>query len=300
MDYIINSKHRISGMLCTGAYSAFGQDHATTSLLFGSGITIRAWSSVESWIWTPSSTVVNEFRFGHNRVSQGFTIGDSGYIADGSGGPCTTTGCGGKSYPLNSGLKGGLPTIQIAGFTGGGSLLGNPNGSRPGLTGPSPYSDFQDSVSYLRGKHALKFGGEFAHLQADQVTQNFRGVQILFKGGQTSQIPGSTPLEDFFAGNPLRGINNVGNGARKMVWWKYAGFVQDDWRIKPRLMLNLGLRYEYGSPIREANDLFGNFDPNSEVGIGQQGQPSVCNSLCKPDHKNFSPRQGFAWAATGR
>jgi len=48
-----------------------------------------------------------------------------------------------------------------------------------------------------------------------------------------------------------------------MIWNKYAGFVQDDWRIKPRLMVNLGLRYEYTSPLREVNNLYGNFDPNS-------------------------------------
>ena len=50
-----------------------------------------------------------------------------------------------------------------------------------------------------------------------------------------------------------------------MNWMHYAGFVQDDWRIKPRLMLNLGLRYEYNQPMREVNNLLGNFDPNSSL-----------------------------------
>src|SRR5467141_2242067 len=77
MDYTISSKHRISGMLWTGAYIATGQDHPIVNALFSSGIHIRSWSTVESWIWTPSSTVVNEFRFGYNRVGQGFTVGDS-------------------------------------------------------------------------------------------------------------------------------------------------------------------------------------------------------------------------------
>ena len=86
IDYAINSKHRISGMLWTGDYRATGQDHPTTNALFKSGIQERAWSTVENWIWTPSSSVVNEFRFGYNRVSQGFTVGDSGIIPDGSGG----------------------------------------------------------------------------------------------------------------------------------------------------------------------------------------------------------------------
>jgi hypothetical protein len=83
-----------------------------------------------------------------------------------------------------------------------------------------------------------------------------------------------------------------------MTWNKTAGFLQDDWRMKPRLMLNLGLRYEYASPIKEVNGLLGNFDP--ALGLVQQGQPSVGDTLWKPDRKNFSPRVGFAWDVTGK
>ena len=303
IDYTINDKNRISGMLWVGYYEAFGQDHPTVNPLFGAGIFIRSWSNVENWIWTPSSTVVNEFRFGYDRLSQGFTIADQGIIPNGTGGLCTATGCSGGAYPLNSGVTigGGLPNITISGFGGG---LGNPNGTRPGVTGPSPYSDFQDSVSYLRGKHALKFGAELTHIRADQITSDFRGVQVNFRGGFTPGLTDcagvSCPLEDYFAGNPNIGIVTVGDGVRKMVWWHYAGFAQDDWRIKPRLMLNLGLRYEYNQPMREVNNLLGNFDPNSQFGIVQQGQQGVGPSLWKPDHKNVSPRVGFAWDVTGK
>jgi hypothetical protein len=297
IDYAINSKHRISGMLWIGYYEAFGQDHPTVNPLWGSGIFIRSWSNVENWIWTPSSTVVNEFRFGYDRLTQGFTIGDQGIIPDGSGGLCTVSGCGGKGYPLNTGVTigGGLPNITIAGFAGG---LGNPNGTRPGVTGPSPYFDFQDSVSYLRGNHAFKFGVDITHIEADQISTDFRGVQVNFNGSLA--FSGSTPLEDFFAGTPNVGSVLVGNGNRTMKWMHYAGFAQDDWRIKPKLMLNLGLRYEYAQPIKEVNGLYGNFDPNSQFGIVQQGQPGVGPTLWKPNRKNFSPRVGFAWDVTGK
>jgi Carboxypeptidase regulatory-like domain len=304
IDYTINSKHRISGMLWTGDYKGTGQDHPIVNNLFNTGISVVSWTAVGNWIWTPSSTLVNEFRFGYDSVSQGFTIGDQNIIPDGSGGLCTATGCGGGHYPLNSGVTvgGGLPFIQISGFTGGGGAgLGNPNGTRPGLTGPSPYSDYQDSISYLRGKHAFKFGGEVTDIEADQVIQDFRGVLVLFSGGQTPGVSdcsgASCPLEDFFSGTPSKGIVSIGNGNRTMKWMHYAGFVQDDWRIKPRWMLNLGLRYEYASPIREVNNLFGNFDP--KLGMVQQGQASVGPTLWKPDPHNFSPRVGFAWDVRG-
>jgi len=297
IDYVINSKHRISGMFWTGYYLGTGQDHPTVNPLFKSEFIIRSLSTVENWIWTPSSTVVNEFRFGYDRLTNNAAVGDEGIIPDGSGGLCTVTGCGGKGYPLNTGVTkgGGLPNITIGNFGGG---LGNSNGGRPMGTGPSPYLDFQDSVSYLRGAHALKFGVEVTHIEADQNTTDFRGVDINFAGGLA--FAGSTALDDYFAGNPNLGSVTVGNGNRKMVWWHYAGFVQDDWRIKPRLMLNLGLRYEYNQPMREVNNLLGNFDPNSSTGIVQQGQPGVGSTLWKPDHKDFSPRVGFAWDVTGK
>ncbi len=306
IDYVINSKHRISGTLWTGNYNATGQDHAVTNALFESGIYIRTWTVVGNWIWTPSSSVVNEFRFGYDRATQGFTVADQNMVADGSGGLCTAGGCGGTHYPLDTGAKRALTTILVGGFVSGGSFLGNPNGTRPGSTGPSPYFDFQDNLSYLRGKHSLKFGGEITHIEADQFTTDFRGIQILFNGGG---IPGfnepacggpSCPLEDFFAGIPTNGINNTGNGVRVMKWMHFAGFVQDDWRIKPRLMLNLGLRYEYAQPIKEVNNLYGNFDPNSQFGIVQQGDPGVGPTLWKPNRLDFSPRVGFVWDVTGK
>jgi len=83
-----------------------------------------------------------------------------------------------------------------------------------------------------------------------------------------------------------------------LTWRSIAGFVQDDWRLTPKLMVNLGLRYSYVSPMKEANNLLGNFDP--ALGMVQQGQSSVGDTVIKPDHKNFSPRVGFAWDVTGK
>jgi hypothetical protein len=271
IDYAINSKHRISGMFWIGNYTATGQDHPIGSPLWETGIYERPLTTVENWIWTPSSSVVNEFRLGYNRGGQIFTIADQGVLADGSGGVCTATGCG-KGYPLNTGVTkvGGLPQINV-GFGAGGATLGNPN-SRPDIQAPNPYWDVQDSVSYLLGKHALKFGGEFARIEADRNHTNYRG-QINFLGGATNNpafncLPPatgscSTNLEDFFAGNLSNAFAPVGNGVITITWRKYAGFIQDDYRIAPKLMLNLGLRYEYTSPIKEASGFFGNFDPTA-------------------------------------
>ena len=70
----------------------------------------------------------------------------------------------------------------------------------------------------------------------------------------------------------------------------YAGFLQDDWRIKPRLTLNLGMRYELNTVVHERDGLMGNFDRS---GLVQTNNPY------NGDHNNFSPRVGFAWDVFG-
>ena len=73
-------------------------------------------------------------------------------------------------------------------------------------------------------------------------------------------------------------------------------FVQDDWRLTPSLTLNLGLRYEYETPIHEDHNLLGNFDP--KLGLVQVGK-QISNPY-NPDRKQFAPRVGIAWDVTGK
>ena len=301
LDYNLNAKHRFSWMYFQASYQGSGQDFPQVNELFTDTFPKVAKTTDANWIWTPTSSLVNEARFGFNNGTQ-FATGNDPGKANGSGGLCTSTGCSGGGYPLNTGLTGGpsgLPYINVSGFVGNGGFLGA-RGGRPILFGPSPFYDFQDSVSYLRGKHALKFGFEYAHIGAGEDAADTRG-RIQYKGGATPELTDcggqSCPLEDFFAGNPSRAIQLVGNGLLKTTWFKTAAFVQDDWRITTKLMLNLGLRWEYTAPIKASNDLLGNFNPT--VGLVQQGQPGVGSTLVKPDYKNFSPRVGFAWDITG-
>jgi Carboxypeptidase regulatory-like domain len=299
IDYHINSKHQLNGMMWLGHYNGSGIDHAMVNPAFGDTVSVRNWTYVANWIWTPGSRWVNELRFGYSRNTQKLDPVDQNVIADG------------KNYPINTGL-GGFPNIYIKGFFQGGSF-GSWRG-RPQDNGPNPYYDVQDSVSYLLGKHAFKFGGEFAHIEADANVHDTRG-RFDFRGGAAFKIPitcptgqtppcfnSSTPLEDFLAGKLPGGSFApnllVGSAVRTATWRSIAGFVQDDWRLTPKLMLNLGLRYSYVSPMKEANNLLGNFDP--ALGMVQQGQSSVGDTVFKPDHKNFSPRLGFAWDVTGK
>jgi hypothetical protein len=285
LDYRINSQHMINGMLWIGNYnSPYGEDHVALNPNWQDTAFIRNWTAVGSWVWTPSSTVVNELRFGYTRNGQRLLPFDSNVLANGTG------------YPINTGITtaGGFPTVWLQGFGQSNRWLGSWNG-RPMENGPNPFYDVTDSVSYLKGKHSFKFGGEYGHIEADAFVHDTRG-RIEFDG--KTAFAKSTPLEDFFAGTPTKGRQLVGDAHRTLTWMNYAGFVQDDWRLTSKLILNLGLRYSYESPMKEANNLLGNFIPS--LGLVQEGQSSVGNTIWKPDYRDFSPRLGFAWDVSGK
>ena len=297
IDYAINDKNRINGMLLTGHYHALGEDHAEVNAGWGNNVVQTTWTVSGDWVYTPNSRWVNEARFGYDRTVFLFDPADSNIPADGSG------LTGGAGYPINTGsLVGGMPTIVIAGFDSQASqLLGSQNG-RPLDSSPNPYWDLQDNVSYLLGKHALKFGFEFAHIEGDSDARGgqrgfiqFLGAGFPFAG---NAFPGASPLSDFFAGTPSNGSLLTGNPNLRILWTSTAGFIQDDWRITPKLTINAGLRYSYISPFHEVNNQLGNFIPS--VGLVQQGQPGVGSTLWKPEYHDFSPRLGFAWDVTGK
>src|SRR5690242_14776638 len=282
IDYRINDKHMINGMFYKANYLALGEDFAMVNPIWENDVPEISWTASGNWVWTATSRLVNEFRVGYNRFTFEFLPHDRTSLADGT------------TYPLNTGITstGGFPSINITGFN---AQLGSRRG-RPLEASPNPYHDFQDNVSYLMGKHSFKFGGEFSHIEGDSNPHDTRG-RIIFNGGQT--LGGSsTALEDFFAGDPFRAFLLTGNPAIKATSNVYGVFGQDDWRVTSKLIVNLGLRWEYRTPYHEANNLLGGFDP--KLGLVQQGQASVGDTMWKPDRKNFSPRLGFAYDVTGK
>jgi len=281
IDYRINSQHSLNSMVHIGNYFGDGEDHPITAKYWQNGDPIRTYTVGSNWIWTASPRVLNDFHFGFTNVHFGLVPDDANLFANG------------KDYPLNTGITstGGFPSVDITGY-GIGGTLGSWRGRPTEFS--NPVFNFSDNLSYLRGKHGFKFGGEFAHIHTDFNGHDTRG-RIQFRGKQT--FASSTPLEDFFAGKPGRAYQLVGPTLRQLNWTSTAAFFQDDWRIAPKFMLNLGVRWSYVSPFKEANGLLGGFDPVR--GLVQQGQ-SGFDTMVKPDYKNFSPRVGFNWDITGK
>ncbi len=267
IDYHINDKNSVNGVLIVGHYVGVGEDRGFINALFVNGYPIETWTASGNWDYTPNSRAVNEVRFGYNRMSINQTSLDANL-----------------PNPFNTqASQPGLPTIAINPF----GFFGTWH-NRPQSSSPNPYWDVQDGFSYLAGKHALKFGGEYTHIEADSLIPDYARGRINFGD-----------LPSFFAGTPDGGQFLIGNPQRTVRWYELAGFAQDDWRLTTKLTINLGLRYSYGSPLREANNNWANFDPSSPTGLVQQGTPGE-STMWAPNRGDLSPRFGFAYNVNGK
>ncbi len=291
VDYRINDHQTLSSMYFFGNDSGTVDDALQLQSKWLTEIHTRAQVFGTNWTWTPSSTWVNEARFGYNRLYQ------PTYSADHNESAASLGIDDGVTNPL----YGGLPRLKIKGFGGLFETLGG--FKWPKVQGPDERYQFVDHVSRTVGKHALIFGGE---IHRDSFSGGAFGDgkgYIIFSGGAAFSNPSGTSsvLEDFLAGDPSGSIPFpthalVGAAPTRSIYnWSYAGFVQDDWRISSGLTVNLGLRYDYSSVIKESNNLLGNFDPNQ--GLVQVGQQ--ISAPYNGDHKDFAPRVGLAWSPFG-
>ncbi len=275
VDHVINEKNNLTGRYFFGDSLQTEQDIFVLRPEWRSTSDLNAQVFGVNWIWTPNVRWVNEAKFGFNRFWQAILTADNALD------PVQTYGINtGVTDPVNF----GMPTILIGGFT----QLGG-NRGWPLLTTPNKTYQLVDNISYIRGNHAFRFGGEFRHGSTDNVRNRSGKGRIRFEGD--GAFDGSTPLEDFLAGAPSRGDIFVGSSRRLVSMNSFGAFIQDDWRVKRNLTINYGVRYDLNGVIKEKDDLLGNFDPS--VGLQQVG--INIDQPYKGDHNNFAPRLGIVW-----
>ena len=282
VDYQITQQHSIHGVYFFGNNNGTVSDASQLQAKWLTLIHTRAQVVGVSWTWIPTNRLVNEARFGYNTLYQPTYVNDHDMPA--------------SAYGLNTGvtnpLYGGLPRINISDFYIFPQELGGFNW--PKVQGPDTRFQFIDHISYNVGKHALKFGGELHHDSFSGGAYGGARGRIKFGFGNDA-FPGATSLEDYFAGFTASASQLVGDPTRHIHNWGFAGFAQDDWLIGRKLTLNLGLRYEINTVVKEEHNLLGNFDP-------QRGLVQVGQGISAPyngDHTGFAPRIGFAWDIFG-
>jgi hypothetical protein len=194
--------------------------------------------------------------------------------------------------PTDPEVTGGLTTQTIGGLTQLGRQATNPQ-----YQNPTNYN-LRTSYTILRGRHSLKFGYEYLRVNTEvQDTNPLMGIDTYT--GQYSRPTGAGAnniynLADFFFG--LRSQYELANlTVAEMRQRFHFGYIQDDFKVNQKLTLNLGLRYEFGTPYYEKNNRLSNYDPASNSIVLASDGSLYNRTLVDPDYNNFGPRIGFAY-----
>lgn len=209
----------------------------------------------------------------------------------------------------------GAPTISLTGFdqTGATQALG-----RKDYTG-----HITDVATLVRGKHQLRFGGEYRRNYMDlQYQRNTRGtftfngtatsnasVQAILPSGATRYDNDTTVtsdirvIADYLAGYVASSSFTQGSLRRGIYQNTFAAFGQDQFQVTPTFTLNYGLRYEYNAPIT-SNGQLSVFRPGATgadgYGLVLAGSPGALTTVYPGNHTNLSPRFGFSWQNASR
>jgi outer membrane receptor protein involved in Fe transport len=268
--------------------------------------------------WILKSNLVADFRIGytkHHANRDNFAF-DSAF--SGATDPMAALGAQGTTTPQD-GARLYLPSVGI-GNAGGG--FGSGLFGHEGWLGlfDQPSFHFGGTVSWVKSNHNVKFGGDGIRLgQRYAVTGGQNGPQLNFDGrfsslgaGQNNFVYG---MADLLLGRTTT-FSQFGVEDYTIHNWDYYFFVQDDWKVTPRLTLSPGLRYEFYQPPSVSGDqrteyftpnpvqgsvstFQSTLFPNAPTGIAFAGDPGVPDGFYKTEHNLIAPRLGLAWDVGG-
>lgn len=301
MDYVINSRNNLYFRYGQNPFQEFrGLVWPERSVAESSGNTPlnrngRNW--IADWTTTINPTTTFNLRAGLARWEE---AGGNGY----------GTGFDPRQLGFADSLVGQFSVLQFPGFNlGSYAQIGN---GRPITPGTNDAYTLQPNLSLVKGKHFLKIGGEVRDFRDNRANPGNASGFYTF-GKNWTQARANTPdavsgneLATFLLGIPTnasvdRGIDTAFRNRY------YAVFLQDDWKLTSRLTLNLGLRWDYESPLVERYDrMLRGFDfsataPISAPGLSLRGGTLFANNGGSPrtsfnrDRNNIQPRVGLAF-----
>jgi Carboxypeptidase regulatory-like domain/TonB dependent receptor len=225
-----------------------------------------------SWVSTISPTMVNEARFNFTRFAY-------------------------NELASNPGVNFGIPRTEIQGLPLPGGMrirYGAQQGdATPGIFAQNTFA-FRDMLTTVRGKHGVKFGVDVDRLQDNSVENGNARPDYVFNGFWN--FANGTPIYEAIGVNPSTG----GPASVKPQYFRSTDiglFIQDDWKLRHNLTVNVGLRWEYFGPPTEAHGHLENIIPGNNPTTGLMDAVAVLpHQMWNTTWRNFGPRVGFAWS----
>ena len=256
--------------------------------LFNSFAPSRAQMAGLSWTWNMGSNKLLESRLGYTRFSQ--LLGVNNKVDP-------------KSLGIDTGPLGpedfGVPYVYMY-HLGYGGYIGGVQGY-PLITRPDSTWDWSEHFSWVKGNHTIKIGGNFQRASTNSTRNNARtGLDVGYFSYYTGYLSNdpthvTDDIEELLLGKADNADREFGNTHRYITQNSVGFYAQDDWKVKPRLTLNFGLRYEINGTMRDKNNQEANFFPDRgfvQVGQGIDGIHNV-------DYHDFGPHVGFSWDVFG-
>jgi hypothetical protein len=246
----------------------------------------------ETHVFSPS--LFNEFRAGYARTNPFTTQSDFGHNSS------TSLGIQGLNV---SQYTTGLPNFTIG--SGCGNEFTCLQGGTAFLPAHPVQTDIQveDTFSLSKQNHSLKFGFRYVRVLASPFTNTTTRGGLTFNDNFTNSgtaASGGSGLASILLGFPNAGSRNFLITPYYITNMQYSGFVQDDWKVSPRLTLNLGIRYDVFTPDVEKDNKLANFNENTLVYdfAGQNGVSRTAGIQTR--YGNVGPRIGLAYDLNGK
>ena len=300
IDYHLRSKDVISGRYSQGE----ARDATVTDpipVFFPGASNYPDHLATSTWVHSFSQSIVNSLRGSYARIrfNSGVTTDPSGIFGlNGNalvGIPSPAQQTAGFSLQSFNGVESGPPSSQGNGYPS--SFGANPT--------PEIFIDnvfeYSDNLTWQKGHHLIKFGGEFTRYQQNSFYPGNDGElgDFTYTGKYSSNPISSDGSQGYqFADFLTNRVNDVQvgkvTGRTGQRQWRDAVFAQDDYKIRPNLTINLGLRWNFDQPIYEVNNKMANLNLQTAA-IEYAGVDGNSRALYDAQYNQWQPRVGFAY-----
>ena len=242
---------------------------------FGDLVGDRGHNALLNYVRVLSPATTNSLLLGFNRVAR--RIVPQNYQTD-------VNGLWGVRYLPSRPIEFGFPSINVLGLALAGDVATLP------IDRHNNTYQLTDSLALVRGRHGIQIGAEFRKLELNGLIDVYARGSLSFLGAFTQSGVG-----DLLLGLPTFTIQGHSTAPQTLRTFASNFYVQDDWKLRPNLMVNVGLRYEFNTPPTDPTNRMSVLDLASR-GLIQVGTNGKSRSGIAADYQDFAPRIGVAWS----